>query len=563
MPVNIYETAIQPIVDLDADVVVYVPGYALKGPGEPTLVNSTNFTTLFGDTPYLFKSNQSEDISGSAKNQTYRGRPEKGWLYAKGLVEAGHTVLFHRCNPLGVGTAATSENAIKLGILKNGSGGVAEDYKIKFGDSEYNVFLAAEAKYFGSYYTDLTIETSFPTSRTGNFTIAVKRGTATLESAVVSFNPSKNNFIGNQTFAYINLYPVVDGQSYKDDGFNSILLDGWYSDATVSGNPNYEKAIYPTATTVGLSLSLPLDGETGKPIGEEFTLASFMAMLSTGSNLEPLEDDDLYPSITYITSGGYYQSNEIAGLMQKMAFKIKSIALVDLPSTGELTPETLTTFRNNLLATGAATADMAKSTMYYGADTYSVAGYRIILPESFGYLQKLGSNINQAIPAWIPVANNPQGVVSAVATTRSIPFSLREQMVTNEGVSINPIIYRQNVGYVIMGNRTLIPVDGTPGPDAFLNCQLVVNTVARAARRAAKQLLIVSTNQQTAFSTFRATVSKTCDKMLVNGDGLASYSIIKKKKTKPATMDVVIELVVREGIETFNIYLPYSLELDN
>jgi hypothetical protein len=132
----------------------------------------------------------------------------------------------------------------------------------------------------------------------------------------------------------------------------------------------------------------------------------------------------------------------------------------------------------------------------------------------------------------------------------------------NRGVAINPIVYKQNSGYTIMGNRTLAKLNGVTGPDAFLNCQLVVNSVLRSARRAAADLLIVSTSPTTAFSTFYSAVSKTCEKMLVNGDGLAAYNIIKLKKTKPATIDIQIELTLVEGIETFNIYVPYSIALD-
>ena len=113
-----------------------------------------------------------------------------------------------------------------------------------------------------------------------------------------------------------------------------------------------------------------------------------------------------------------------------------------------------------------------------------------------------------------------------------------------------------------MGNRTLYPNDGVLGPQSFLNCQIVVNTVERSARRAANKLRIVSTNAETAFKNFRNSVEKTCDKLLTNGDGLAEYTIVKLPKTKPATIDIQIKLTVVEGIETFNIYVPYSLSLD-
>ena len=91
---------------------------------------------------------------------------------------------------------------------------------------------------------------------------------------------------------------------------------------------------------------------------------------------------------------------------------------------------------------------------------------------------------------------------------------------------------------------------------------LVVNSTERAARNVANQLLIVSTNANDTFNTFKTGVRKTLDKMLTNGDGLREYNIRHLPKTKPATIDILIELTVVEGIETFNIKVPYSISLD-
>lgn len=565
--VDIYDTPIQPVVDLDQDVVVYVPGYALQGPGEPTLVNSSNFTSIFGSTPYSFKANQiSEEIQ---KNNIYRGRPDRGWLYAKGLVDAGLTVLYHRFKPDKVPVAASNttvaespKTGIKLVIIDDGTDNTknstytCSNYLV----NEKNIYIGAKSKFFGSYYADMKVEFSFATTLLGSFTVSVLKGSKTLESAVVSFNPNKNNFIGNQEFTYVDLFPyeLEAEQPFIYDDFNSIGLDEHYSeDGGIHG-------LYPVLATVdnaaSATSSLTLTAASSE--ADEFTVAEFMTALAKGdTTFKVLEDTERYPSITYITTGGYYQNDTIIPAISNVANTIKAVALIDVPvSDGEFTSASRSTLQKTLQ--NIASADRAKSTMFLGADTYVVNGYKMIMPESFGYLQALASNISQAIPPWIPVANNPRGVVSAVGTSHPITNAIRGDMITNDGISINPIIYKQNVGYTIMGNRTLVAVDGVAGPDAFLNCQLVVNTVARAARRAAQQLLIVSTNQQTAFNSFRSSVSKTCDKLLVNGDGLAAYSIVKQKKTLPATMDVVIELVVREGIERFRIYLPYSLELE-
>ena len=59
MAVNLYESAQRPVVNLEDQVTVYVPGYSYYGPEEPTLCSSqSEFEGLFGSTPYLFEADQ-------------------------------------------------------------------------------------------------------------------------------------------------------------------------------------------------------------------------------------------------------------------------------------------------------------------------------------------------------------------------------------------------------------------------------------------------------------------------------------------------------------------------
>ena len=589
MSVEIIEKIIQPIVDPDTDVIVYVPGYANMGPGTPTLVNSNNFTSLFGDSPYIFKKNQTADASVTVNgqnlpnfdasyspnsNKTYAGRPEKSWLYAKSLVDAGLTVLFHRTNPLNIGNASCPTGSFNL-YMNNAGNAVAARSAYTKGDAyklgKDGIEVRFSAKYFGSYYTKLSVYVN-QNSRTGSTTISVRDGAKVLEEVTVSFDPSKTNFIGNQTFAYVNVTPYVGKQELDD--FSSMGLDEFYSDEKQGFKCVYIDYASDENKTKGVNFTLEglTDGD------DEFTVNAFMRLMNgigaptDGDNLAPtvsepweeLKDTETYQAVTYLTMGGYFQKQALVGEMQKIAYAIKAMALVDYDKDAKMKDfETFMQYETDLLSTGSETAEKAKSAMFYGADSYTVEGFRIIIPDSYGYLLKLASNLKAGIPAWIPVANNPQGIVSAIASTHPVNFSLKENMVVDDGISINPIIYKQNAGYTIMGNRTLYPTNGTPGPDSFLNCQLVANTVMRAARTVAQDLQIVSTNAQEAFSTFKSKVSKTCEKMLVNKDGLYSYSISKKKKTKPATIDIVIHLVVVEGIEHFVITVEQELQLDS
>lgn len=524
--VNLYETPIMPSVDLDSEVIVYVPGYAIKGPEVPTLVNSTNFESLFGDAPYVFAASEASKVHN--KNSVLKGAKEKSWLFAKGLVDAGLTVLFDRY---------TLKNAVRpcteaFSITENSGG-----------EQATGLTFYARSKYPGVYYKGMIVKLEKKSN--GVTTVSVSRNGSTLESVNVSFDTTAENFIGNIEFSNIEFYSKTEDASGQEV---EISMEDLVSGYTAS----VEKPVYYAAGTQSLTTTATDDGFTVKEFEEALEDDIF----------DILKDTDNYP-VTYITSGGYFQNSTIAGKMMSIGNDVKAVALVDIPS--DIADEAaFTTFQANLsIIPTNDTLDKSFGAQFVGCDTFSVNGQRVVLPDSFGYLVKLGGNIQAGIPAWIPVANNDQGNVSiGVAATRPISRQLSLSMIGDVGCSVNPIVRKQNIGYVIMGNRTLYPNSGVLGPQSFLNCRLVVNSVERSARKAASALTIVSTNPDTAFKKFKNSVTKTLDKMLVNGDGLNAYDIIKLPKTKPATIDIEISLVVVEGIETFNIYIPYSIALD-
>lgn len=558
MAVNITEQAIQPIVDLDTDVVVYVPGFAVKGPLEPTFVTRSTFTSLFGDLPYIFKTSQADTLG----NSILQGSPDRSWLYAKGILDSGLTVLFHRQYPDNIlvskpdtytNTQFSNPPTTAFAIGKGAKTATLDPLSSGQDENQNEIYktISVKAKYKGSYYAGLKVTITRDTN--GLMLVKVEREDNILESKHISLNPLSPVYIETVSFANIEFYET------KGNGFRTLNLDQEHIGLTqnnfvyMSGKAELAPPIKLTGTGEDQTQELLSNLE------DEVDIVEYINTLQgLDSPMEVLEDTEQFTSIAYITSGGYYQSKELAGAMQALAYKIKSIALVDLSKP---IADGFESLQQLLDTTGSEIFTRAKSTSFVGADTYIIQGYKVVIPDSFGYLSKLGSNISQAIPYWIPVANNPNGVVSAVSTTRPVKASTRATMINNNGTSVNPIIYKQNVGYTIMGNRTLYPNEVVLGPQSFLNCQIVVNAVERSARRAAQDLLIVNTDPNTAFRKFKSVVSKTCDKFLVNGDGLAAYNIIKLKKTRPATIDTIIELTLREGIEEWNITVPYSLEM--
>ena len=518
--VNIKEKPITPVIDLDTDVVVYVPGYAVKGPGDPTLVNSDNFTTIFGESAFVCS--DGAGASDITKNAVVDGVSEKSWIYAKGLVDAGLTVLYHRY---------ISADAVYPSV--------SEAFTFE-GASYTSGTINVRSKYAGVYYKGLVVSAEKVSN--GVSRIIVKRDATVLETKLVSLNPEQSNYLGGTEFENIEIY-ALEGSvelnlSQLCEKVASTITN--YSSAYIINNDG-EKTLTCTENT------------------DSFTVKSFETALSSPL-CSILKDTERYP-VSYITTGGYFLSTTQTLEIFKVAEEIKSAFAVNFSEN--LTD--VNNYRNTLLSNLKVDNNMSLSQGFeiIGADTFVTNNYRILLPDSFGYFIRLGNNISAGYPYYVPVANNSMGTVSnAVSSSTPITYDMETSMIDDIGISINPVIVKKNVGYVIMGNRTLYPNDGVLGPQSFLNCRVVVNAVERAARTAANKLRIVSTNPETAFKNFRNYVEKTCDKLLTNGDGLAEYSIIKLPKTKPATIDIQIRLTVVEGIETWNLNIETSIALD-
>lgn len=519
--VNIKEKPITPVIDLDTDVVVYVPGYAIKGPSEPTLVNSDNFTTIFGESPFVFKNGAG--ASDTTKNAVVDGGSEKSWIYAKGLVDSGLTVLYHRYISTDTKFASATEVFTLEGQPKEGS-------------TIFNGTINVRSKYAGAYYNGLKV--SAEKLSNGVSRIIVKDNGVIIESELVSFNPEQSNYLGTTEFQNIEIY--------ADDNGTQLTLSQ-LCEKVVKNITSYSTT-YITANEKQLT-----DGEDAFKI-KEFEEALSKPLCSI------LKDTERYP-VSYITNGGYFIISTNSGEIFKVAEEIKAVFAVNF--SDDLTD--VANYRNALLSNLKVDDNMSLSQGFelIGADTFITNNYRILLPDSFGYFVRLGNNISAGYPYYVPVANNSMGIVSnAISSSIPVTYDMETSMIDDVGISINPVIVKKNVGYVIMGNRTLYPNDGVLGPQSFLNCRVVVNAVERAARTAANKLRIVSTNPETAFKNFRNYVEKTCDKLLTNGDGLAEYSIVKLPKTKPATIDIQIRLTVVEGIETWNLNIETSIALD-
>lgn len=94
------------------DNVVYIPGYATKGPvNEPTLCNTlAEFQSIFGTVPYKFKNIQQY----SGKTYAVKNDYEKSYFYAADIVNSGLPIMFERVALKDAQYAESSETFVAL-----------------------------------------------------------------------------------------------------------------------------------------------------------------------------------------------------------------------------------------------------------------------------------------------------------------------------------------------------------------------------------------------------------------------------------------------------------------
>lgn len=523
MGVTIYEQAVKPTVNLEDGVTVYVPGYSYFGPEEPTLCQTeSEFEGLFGSTPYLFEEDQT--VSKISK-----GSPEKGYLYAKSLLASGLRVLFHRYKAPG---AKTAEAEIPL----------------TYGEETYT--LLARAISFGPGYKGTKVLLTVREEGGGLCDLIISRDGSNVYEGVVSLDPS------NALYLKLVNFPLVKFMA-KNSAGEAVEIEDAILEQISKGD--FE---------VGSDgVILTYSGEDEIEFYLDDSKKGMLQSLGDSSSkgmMKPLSDFERYPSIAYITSGGYYINTSVAGNLLAVAKKISANALIDI-NLGVKDQTTWLAAKDTLAKISGDSVAKGKGAHFLGCNSFDLSPYRVVLGDSFNYLKCLGENMKNGIASWIPVANDPNGVSpNGYDTTQRIDSELAETISEGKiGVSSNAIIYSQSAGgYKIMGNRTLLSNDGVLGPNSFLNVSVVVSRVERAARQTANKLKIVSTDPKATFNKFKLSMAKTLDPMVTTGDGLYSYKINHLKKTESATIDIQIALVVVEGIEKFNIYIPYQIQLD-
>lgn len=524
------------------DNVVYIPGYAVKGPvNTPTLITSlSNFIEVFGSAPYVFRNAQPWPTGYSIGNYALAGIQEKSYIYAAELLNRGLPVLFERVM-----------KEVNIPIW-------TPELVLPFTDGEdINNNFIIKSKNPGMFYEKLgcTLIKSGTEYLLDIFLDAVR-----VERIRFNFEPSSDNYFIKKQSNYI-VFPEF--------------------------NANLPTELDEQITEINFTLPAGTDSTL-----DEFVVTDFYDLLTgydtTASVYEKLIDKDEY-DIKFITSGSYpvynlvknvviskdgndkplYLYSDVANLTEMIiavaGTRGDSIALIDYnnyTTTGEQTKvldiHSDLQVDDSLQKLYVGSSTKFELAMKYGTMVAPWGTYRtqVILkdtnlPGSFGYLLSYANSV-QNNPNYYAIAGVTRGIVLTLKQPNEVITGAKAQALQEGNININPITFVNPYGYCIWGNRTLNKnIDEELVASSFLNVRILANDVKKLLFRSSKRLTFEN-DTDILWINFKSLVEPELENM-ISGNGLTGYRLLRKASTKRATVEVVVRLYVVEAVEDFDI----------
>lgn len=182
----------------------------------------------------------------------------------------------------------------------------------------------------------------------------------------------------------------------------------------------------------------------------------------------------------------------------------------------------------------------------------------INLPGSFAYLMSLAKSVyTYKNPNYLAIAGITRGLVPNLRSLVTDVTGAEAEAVQNrdtEGTcSINPIVYVQNYGYCIWGNRTLQPNANEASSyliaSSFQNVRVLAADVKKVIYQACQELSF-ETNTTELWLKFKSKVEPELNSMIAN-EGLQDFELRKVEVTERATLSVYVKLYCLYAVEDF------------
>ena len=494
---------------------VYVPGFTTKGPeNQPTLVETVaQLEELFYDkdkgyvTYYISDDEVCEDAISAAvtnkptvtkpyeniseiANVTKHGDAERGYIFAKMLLNEGIPVIFER---LALPTGADAERTYNKLITDKST------------DAQGNTTVSYKTK-----------EEKVPA-----FAITVTQAYTQLASLSAEDLKDKGSY--NIKFITSGGYPVL-GESFKVMKAKEAKADNFIGSSIASTLTSIATA---RGDCVALLDHVP-DIEPNALFDKMFAETAYYNLKkdSTTEYEKVTVKDEKSDTWVYKTTGA--ASGLVAGDNGKYVALFSPWGTYNLPS--------------NMYQRIVTNTDSTVTV----SSTYT-------MPGSFAYLMALAVSV-RTNPNWYAVAGAQRGAIPYLLDTyKRITNAIADDYQKRDTYSINPITRINPFGLILWGNRTAYNngIKGNLTASSFLNVRNLISDVKKTVWTAARQMTFEQ-NNEILWVVFKSLITPTLDQM-VSGNGLRSYELKRRVAFEKATLSAVVRLFAIEAIEDFEI----------
>lgn len=561
--------------------VVYIPGMAYGLEAGPKLYRTVNeFTKDFGEIPYQFKDAQSYNDNGKVITICGAEEYERSYIYAIELLNAGLPVMFDNIRSLYDYKDTVSDT------------GLLEEYydRLVKGKVKSVKIIDNKTELIPGIYNDGTfIEgNSYRVSKTANpYTYQV---VGNVKEGSAEYGLQK----GNRFQLQLKYDGITDiSQLPGGDICKVIVSNGTTNIYTSSAFESDGSLVLLLNVTKDSIVDVEVKWTNDIIITYSFSFNTCVFSKNTYSTYNNILDRWNY-NIKYITSGGYpslLSYNNVYDLPKTMlmaaTYRGDLVALLDDKLTNSILDtyskvnDVFTSNINDFIFNGESTGNafnlsfkanefrqeedtrkygniIAPGGIYY--TTSSILSTKEIdsirMPGSFAYLLCLVKSIEiLKNPDYFAIAGVSRGLVPNLKSLLIEPTGAESEAVQVRDwkqISINPIVYVQNYGYCIWGNRTLFPnPSGDLAASSFANIRVMSADVKKVIYYACRELTF-ETNSVELWLKFKSKVEPILEQMVSNG-ALESFDLLRKETSLKATLAVYVKLVTEYAVEDFDI----------
>lgn len=525
----------------DNDNIVYIPGFAITGTTEaPTLISSyKEFLEKYGENP------PETYYASSVSNAT--DRMCTGWEFATQILAKGFRVLFQRLAPV---IDSTKLLKAQTSIIddsdetKTYKFGFREIYGGTFGNNLIISFVLNNAK--SKLFLRVT------NSKSGKILENLEICNVTVDSGTIKLKDGTTD-IFSEPFAN-GIVSAVDSSNYIEfiigtDYITNIADIKQY--VAKEGNYIVSTFINPTGVTSNTRCSFTL-GKTTTGFttveGRDYTWNDAIVEISTegstafGDNIKAklnIISDTLLYDVKFVTLGeisidgstietadGENLYNVVTGFC---ATRGDCVAILN-PGYGENASNVSNNF-NSLSGTATSYASVFAPWCLYGLYNSNVRW----CPPALVFLSALADSVARNNPVYLPPAGINRALISGIVKTEYPVGStiLNDWQNKDKPNNINPIMYLNNYGYAIFGQRTLYDVSeqvvGIRSALQELGVRLTVIELKKKIKEVATKLLFEYNNIHT-WNEFKSGMYPLFQTMLNDG-AIQEYEIIMDSST--------------------------------